>query len=59
MRATVQDMGPLLLSRLLELNETQEGVLNIMFRVAADEGMPLLDLKDLRSMANDIGQRGK
>jgi len=58
-RATVQDMGPLLLSRLLELNETQEGVLNILFRVAADEGMPLLDLKDLRSMANDIGQRGK
>src|SRR6185295_14397605 len=58
-RATVQDMGPLLLARLLELNETQEGVLNIMFRVAADEKLPLLDLKDLRSMANDIGQRGK
>jgi DNA helicase HerA-like ATPase len=58
-RATVQEMGPLLLSRLLELNETQEGVLNILFRVAADEGMPLLDLKDLRAMANDIGQRGK
>src|SRR5690349_19564363 len=58
-RATVQDMGPLLLARLLELNDTQEGVLNIMFRVAADEGMPLLDLKDLRSMANDVGQRGK
>jgi DNA helicase HerA-like ATPase len=58
-RATVQDMGPLLLSRLLELNETQEGVLNILFRVAADENLPLLDLKDLRAMANDIGQRGK
>ena len=58
-RATVQDMGPLLLSRLLELNETQEGVLNILFRVAADEDMPLLDLKDLRAMANDVGQRGK
>ena len=58
-RATVQDMGPLLLSRLLELNETQEGVLNILFRVAADEKLPLLDLNDLRSMANDIGQRGK
>jgi DNA helicase HerA-like ATPase len=54
-RATVQDMGPLL----LELNETQEGVLNILFRVAADEKLPLLDLNDLRSMANDIGQRGK
>ena len=58
-RATVQEMGPLLLSRLLELNETQEGVLNILFRVAADENMPLLDLKDLRAMANDVGQRGK
>jgi hypothetical protein len=58
-RTTVQEMGPLLLSRLMELNETQEGVLNIIFRVAADEGMPLLDLNDLRSMANDVGQRGK
>jgi DNA helicase HerA-like ATPase len=58
-RATVQEMGPLLLSRLMELNETQEGVLNILFRVAADEKLPLLDLNDLRSMANDIGQRGK
>jgi hypothetical protein len=58
-RATVQEMGPLLLSRLMELNETQEGVLNIIFRVAADEGLPLLDLNDLRSMANDVGQRGK
>lgn len=58
-RATVQDMGPLLLSRLLELNETQEGVLNIIFRVAADEKLPLLDLKDLRPMTNDVGQRGK
>jgi hypothetical protein len=58
-RATVQEMGALLLSRLMELNETQEGVLNIVFRVAADEGLPLLDLNDLRSMANDVGQRGK
>jgi hypothetical protein len=58
-RATVQEMGPLLLSRLLELNETQEGVLNIIFRLAADENMPLLDLKDLRALANDVGQRGK
>src|SRR5262249_9017636 len=40
-------------------NETQEGVLNIVFRVAADEKLPLLDLKDLRAMANDVGQRGK
>jgi DNA helicase HerA-like ATPase len=58
-RATVQSMGPLLLSRLLELNETQEGVLNIVFRVARDEKLPLLDLKDLRAMANHVGQRGK
>jgi uncharacterized protein len=58
-RATVQEMGPLLLSRLFELNEVQEGVLNIAFRVAADEGMPLLDLKDLRAIITDIGQRGK
>ena len=58
-RATVQDMGPLLLARLLELNEVQEGVLNIIFRVAADEKLPLLDLKDLRAMVTDIGQRGK
>ena len=58
-RATVQEMGPLLLSRLMELNETQEGVLNIIFRVAADEKMLLLDLKDLRALANDVGQRGK
>ena len=58
-RTTVQEMGPLLLSRLMELNETQEGVLNIIFRVAADEGLPLLDLNDLRAMANDVAQRGK
>ena len=58
-RSSVQDMGALLLSRLLELNETQEGVLNIIFRVATDEKLPLLDLKDLRAMANDVGQRGK
>ena len=58
-RATVQEMGPLLLSRLLELNEVQEGVLNIMFRVAADEKMLLLDLKDLRAIVTDVGNRGK
>jgi len=58
-RATLEDMGPLMLSRLLELNETQEGVLNILFRVAADEGLPLLRLKDLRAIANDVAQRGK
>ncbi len=58
-RATVQDMGPLLLSRLLELNEVQEGVLNIAFRVAADEKMPLLDLKDLRALMNNVSERSK
>ena len=56
-RATVADMGPLLLARLLELNEVQEGVLNIAFRVAADEKLALVDLKDLRAMVNSVGQR--
>ncbi len=49
-RATVSDLGPKLLSRLLNLNETQEGVLSIVFKVADDGGLPLLDLKDLRAM---------
>ncbi len=49
-RATVSEMGPLLLGRLLELNDTQEGVLNMVFRVADENGMLLLDLKDLRAM---------
>ena len=49
-RATVAEMGPLLMARLLELNDTQEGVLNIAFRVADEQGLLLLDLKDLRAM---------
>ncbi|HEX4765458.1 MAG TPA: helicase HerA-like domain-containing protein [Lichenihabitans sp.] len=49
-RATVAEMGPLLMSRLLELNDTQAGVLNILFRVADEQGLLLLDLKDLRAM---------
>jgi DNA helicase HerA-like ATPase len=49
-RATVSEMGPLLLSRLLDLNEVQEGVLNICFRVADEQGLLILDLKDLRAM---------
>ncbi|MDQ2918398.1 MAG: DUF853 domain-containing protein [Verrucomicrobiota bacterium] len=49
-RATVSEMGPLLLGRLLDLNDTQEGVLNMVFKIADDNGMLLLDLKDLRSM---------
>jgi DNA helicase HerA-like ATPase len=55
-RATVSEMGPLLLSRLLDLNDTQEGVLNIAFRVADEQGMPLLDLKDLRAMISFVGE---
>ncbi len=64
-RATVEDMGPLLLSRMLELNEVQEGVLNIAFRVAADEVAAghkqflLLDLKDLRSVLNYVAENAK
>ena len=49
-RATVTEMGPLLLSRILELNDVQEGILNIVFRVADDQGWPIIDLKDLRAM---------
>ncbi len=56
-RATVSEMGPLLISRLLDLNETQEGVLTLAFRVADDEGLLLLDLKDLRSMLVDVAER--
>ncbi len=48
-RATISEMGPLLLARLLELNDTQEGVLNIVFRIADEQGLALLDLKDLRA----------
>src|ERR1700740_2972436 len=48
-RATVSEMGPLLLSRLLELNDVQEGVLNVVFRAADEEGLLLLDLKDLQA----------
>src|SRR5262249_13018690 len=55
-RATISEMGPLLLSRLMDLNEVQEGVLNICFRVADDEGLLLLDLKDLRAMLGFIAE---
>jgi len=58
-RATISDMGPLLLSRLLDLNDTQEGVLNIAFRFADDEGLLLLDLKDLRTTIKHIGENRK
>jgi len=56
-RATVSDMGPLLLARMLELNDTQEGVLNVVFSVADDEGMLLLDMKDLRAMLQHVAER--
>ncbi len=55
-RATISEMGPLLLSRLLQLNDTQEGVLNIAFRVADEQGLALLDLKDLRAMLNFVAE---
>ncbi|MBN2869660.1 MAG: DUF853 family protein [Campylobacterales bacterium] len=58
-RTTISDMGPLLLSRLLGLNETQSGVLTLAFKVADDEGLPLLDLKDLRAMVQHVGERSK
>ena len=54
-RATVSDMGPLLLGRMLNLNETQSGVLNLVFKVADDQGLLLLDLKDLRAMLQHVG----
>ena len=56
MRATISAMGPDLLGRLMELNETQTGVLNIVFRIADDNGLLLDDLKDLRAMLNFVGQ---
>ena len=54
-RATISEMGPLLLGRLLNLNETQEGVLTMVFRIADDQGLLLLDLKDLRAMLQHVG----
>src|SRR3954453_1911309 len=53
-RATVSEMGPLLLARLLDLNDTQAGVLNMVFKIADDNGLLLLDLKDLRSMLQHV-----
>src|ERR1041385_3383199 len=55
-RATISEMGPLLLSRLLDLNDVQEGVLNIAFRVADEQGLLLLDMKDLRAMLGFIAE---
>lgn len=58
-RATVAEMGPLLLSRLMELTDVQEGVLNVAFRVADEEGLPLLDLKDLQALLVWVGQNAR
>jgi uncharacterized protein len=58
-RATISDMGPLLISRMLSLNEVQSGVLNIVFKVADDNGLALLDLKDLRAMLAHVGENAK
>jgi len=59
LRATVSDLGPLLLSRILMLNDTQEGVLTMVFKIADDRGLLLLDLKDLRAMLQFIGENAK
>ena len=58
-RATVSDMGPLLLARMLALNETQQGVLNLVFKIADDNGLLLLDMKDLRAMLQYVGDNAK
>ncbi|WP_293750606.1 helicase HerA-like C-terminal domain-containing protein [Limnohabitans sp. Rim8] len=58
-RATLSDMGPLLLTRMLGLNETQAGVLNLVFKIADDNGLLLLDMKDLRAMLQYVGDNAK
>jgi uncharacterized protein len=58
-RATVTEMGPLLLARLLELNDTQEGILNIAFKLADDNSWPVIDLKDLKALLNFVGENEK
>ena len=58
-RATISDMGPLLLARMLNLNDTQAGVLNLVFKIADDNGLLLLDMKDLRAMLQHIGDNAR
>jgi DNA helicase HerA-like ATPase len=58
-RATISDLGPILLARLLNLNETQAGVLQLVFKVADDQGLLLLDLKDLRAMVAHVGEHAR
>src|SRR5690349_5034088 len=58
-RATISDLGPLLLGRLLDLNPVQQGVLTLVFKIADDAGLLLLDLKDLRAMLQSVGENAK
>ena len=58
-RATISDLGPILLSRLLNLNDTQAGVLQLVFKIADDQGLLLLDLKDLRAMVQHVGEHAR
>lgn len=58
-RATITDMGPLLLGRMLNLNDTQSGVLNLVFKIADDQGLLLLDLRDLRAMLQYVGENAR
>jgi uncharacterized protein len=58
-RATISDMGPLLIARMLDLNDTQAGVLNLVFKIADDNGLLLLDMKDLRAMLQHVGDNAK
>ncbi|WGE69933.1 DUF853 domain-containing protein [Actinobacillus equuli subsp. haemolyticus] len=59
LRTTISEMGPMLLARLLNLNETQEGLLNLVFRVADDRGLLLIDLKDLRALLKFVAENAK
>ena len=58
-RATISDLGPLLLGRMLNLNDTQQGVLTLVFKIADDNGLLLLDMKDLRAMLQHVGENAK
>jgi len=59
MRTTISEIGPLLLARLLKLNDTQSATLNIVFRIADDQGLLLIDMKDMRAMLDYVGQNAK
>src|SRR4029434_11207892 len=59
LRATVSDLGPLLLARILDLNDTQQGVLTLAFKIADDSGLLLLDLKDLRALLQHVGDNAQ